>query len=324
MKKLSYLSGVILLFLSSCQKQEDLVLNTEATVSEQTEQTTKLKSASTTATSYMNVVFNVDFSKNPVGSYSKSLWYADWNHPYWANSAIGYGKIEASGSNKYLKETFPKGTFLLTGAGTQWEAILSKGYDELYLTYKVKFSKGFTNKNYHGKLPGLAGGKSSNAGYLPTGKDGWTARYMFHGTSINFYLYYPDMYKEYGDKAPVSKKNYYGVGKTLSPGYTLQPEVWYTITQRIVMNTLGKRDGLVEGFINGKLCATQTGLRFRDISTLQIDRVFFSNFFGGSGIKPVQTEYISFDDFYVYTYSSSVKVARGKSSNPAGTQIQVP
>jgi hypothetical protein len=147
MKKLSNLAGMLLLFLffNSCQKQEDLVLSNETAVVEETANTTKLKSVSTTALSYMNTLFNVDFSKNKVGSYSKSLWYADWNSPYWANSAIGYGKIEANGSNKYLKEVFPAGTFLLTGAGTQWEAKFDKGYDELYLTYKVKFSKGFAN-----------------------------------------------------------------------------------------------------------------------------------------------------------------------------------
>jgi hypothetical protein len=137
-------------------------------------------------------------------------------------------------------------------------------------------------------------------------------------------MYYPDIYKLYGDKVPVPGKKYYGDGKTLSPGYTLQPEVWYTITQRVVMNTPGSANGLVEGYINGKLCATHTGLRFRDISTLQIDRVFFSNFFGGGGIKPVQTENICFDDFYVYTYNSNVKVARGRVTNPAGTTISVP
>jgi hypothetical protein len=90
------------------------------------------------------------------------------------------------------------------------------------------------------------------------------------------------------------------------------------------MNTPGKYNGLVEAYINGKLCAAQTGIRFRDISTLMIDRISFANFFGGSGVPPSKTEYISFDDFFVYTYNSSVSVARGNVANPTGKTIILP
>jgi hypothetical protein len=132
------------------------------------------------------------------------------------------------------------------------------------------------------------------------------------------------MYKLAGDAAPIAGKSYYGRGPTLSPGYKMQPEVWYTITQRIVMNTPGKADGLVEGFVNGKLCAVLKGLRFRDISTLQIDRVFFANFFGSAATASSKPETISFDDLFVYTYAPSVNVARGNVANPAGTTIILP
>jgi hypothetical protein len=147
---------------------------------------------------------------------------------------------------------------------------------------------------------------------------------MFKGIKIKFYVYSPDMYKMYGDNNPISGKKYYGYGPDLNPGYTFKPNVWYTVTQRIVMNTVGKSDGIVEGYINGKLCAVITGIRFRDVSTLKIDRIYFANFFGGSGNPPSTDEAISFDDFYVYTYSSSVNVARGNVSNPVGTTIILP
>ena len=104
----------------------------------------------------------------------------------------------------------------------------------------------------------------------------------------------------------------------------LKTDTWYTVTQRVVMNTPGKKDGLVEGFINGKLCAVQTGIRFRDIATLQIDRIYFANFFGGSGVTPTENGSISFDDFVVYTYNTSVNVARNNVANPVGTTILLP
>lgn len=106
---------------------------------------------------------------------------------------------------------------------------------------------------------------------------------MFHGTDINFYLYYPDLFRHFGDSLPIPEKKYYGAGPLLNAGFILKPNVWYTVTQRVVLNTPGKSNGLVEGFINGKKCAQQTGIRFRDVSDLTIDRIYFANFLGGSG-----------------------------------------
>lgn len=280
----------------------------------------------TTATndlSKFDIIFSHNFNKNTNGKYLENEWKIDWNSPSWADNAYGYGKIIQQGSNKYMDQSFVAGSFKAID-GYSWQTKFSQGYDELYFSYKVKFSDGFTNRSLHGKLPGLSGGTSNGGGNLPTGKDGWSARYMFHGTAINFYLYYPDVYKLSGDAKPIPGKKYYGRGPVLNPGFTLKTGVWYTVTQRIVMNTPGKSDGLVEGYINGKLCAVQTGLRFRDISSLKIDRIYFANFFGGSGVPPSKTETISFDDFVVYTYKPSVSIARNNVPNPAGTVIEIP
>jgi hypothetical protein len=270
-----------------------------------------------------NFIFRLSFPGNTAGAYKENEWLADWNSPAWANHANGYGKIMQESTNKYLSMSFAAGSFDVSG-GYQWQAKFSQGYDELYFSYRIKFSSGFTSTNLQGKLPGLSGGTSNNGGNLPTGTDGWSARYMFHGTGIKFYSYYPDLFKMYGDSKPVAGKTYYGYGPVLEPGFTLKTDTWYTVTQRIVMNTPGKSNGLVEGFIDGKLCAVQTGMRFRDVASLQIDRLFFSTFFGGSGQPPVKTETLSFDNFAVYTYKSTVSVARGNTANVKGTVIPLP
>ncbi len=275
-------------------------------------------------TEAFDIIFRHDFSNNTPGSYKKNEWSEDWNKPNWANQTLGYGDIIEDGSNKYLQETFPPGTFLLKGSGTQWHARFSKGYEELYLSYRIKFSSGFINTDLRGKLPGLSGGKSNNGGYMPNGSDGWSARFIFHGTNIRFYIYHPDLYKLFGDAFPVEGKKYYGTGPELQPGYTLKPEVWYTITQRVVLNTPGENDGLVEGFINGRLCARQTGIRFRDTASLMIDRLFFSNFLGGDGKPTARNEFISFDDFFVFTYQPWVDIARYHALNRSGTILQLP
>lgn len=362
MKKTNFLGAILFLFFASCERQDELIISEQTNTTEfslqdsivtdtlindtilvgdsiknqvgdelVTEDSTTLYPLLTSVSetkakanaSMFNIIYSQDFNNNSLGAYKKEEWKLDWNSPGGANEANGLGVMVANGSGKYLKEVFPKNKFGLKYAGVQWQAPLKNGYNELYLTYKIKFSKGFTNRNYHGKLPGLSGGRANGGGDIPTGKDGWSARYMFHGTAIKFYLYHPDIYKEAGDSKVIKGKDYYGRGVELNPGYALKPEVWYTVTQRIVMNTVGKSNGLVEGFINGKLCAVQTGIRFRDIESLKIDKISFANFFGGSGIAPLKDENICFDDFYVFTYRSG-GIAKGNVKNPAGTNLILP
>lgn len=270
-----------------------------------------------------NIIFSQTFDKNTPGNYKESEWRIDWKNPAWANHKYGYGKISLEGTNKYLMLPHYAGSFG-AGDGYQWETKLGKGYNEVYFSYRIKFSSGFATDDLDGKLPGMGGGSGMSPGKLPNGTSGWGGKYMFKGTQIKFYLYYAEMYKLAGDATPVSGKAYYGQGPYLNPGYKFKPGVWYTITQRVVMNTVGKADGLVEGYVNGKLVCAQTGLKFRTVSTLSIDKINFGNFFGGSGSPPSKDEAISFDDFYVYTYNSSVNVARGNVSNPTGTTIILP
>jgi hypothetical protein len=278
---------------------------------------------SQTQSELFNIVFHHDFENNTPGDYRVEEWRADWNYPPWANHDIGYGDIIEENGNKVLRESFPPGTFELDDAGVQWLAPIG-GYDELYLTFRVKFSSGFTNSNLQGKLPGLSGGTAIGGGFLPRGNDGWSARFMFHGYNTRFYLYYPDLYKVYGDSEPVEGKKYYGEAVCLD--FDLHPgvETWFYITQRIVMNTPGKTDGLVEGYINGKLAARKTGIRWRDIPTLQIEQLYIANFLGGSGEPSSTMEYIYYDDFYVYYYKDGVDVPRGHETSPYDRVLILP
>lgn len=360
MQKLLVFTGMLMLVLNSCGSKDEMVLLTQESVKDTVYQPNPVKDSTSTVkqnpsdtiktvptptpvpapvptptpapvvpspvvtnTDKFDIIYNLSFAKNTVGSYKETEWQSDWNDPAWANHNNGYGRIAEENANKYLNLNFAAGAFEVSG-GYQWQSKFAKGYDELYFSYRIRFSSGFTSTNLQGKLPGLSGGSSNSGGDLPTGTDGWSARFMFHGTEIRFYSYYPDLYKIYGDSKPVSGKNYYGYGPVLSPGFTLKTNTWYTVTQRIVMNTPGKANGLVEGFIDGKLCAVQTGMRFRNVTSLQIDRIFFSTFFGGSGQPPVKSEIISFDNFVVYTYKPAVSVARGNTANAKGTVIPLP
>ena len=85
-------------------------------------------------------------------------------------------------------------------------------------------------------------------------------------------------------------------------------ELWVNVTLRIVMNTVksdgsgGNYDGILEGFIDGKLMYSNDKLRFRNISTIGIDKMKVYSFYGGSGEEYANTddEWIIFDDFYLF------------------------
>jgi hypothetical protein len=271
-----------------------------------------------------HIVFYHDFNNNTPGDYREYEWGADWNYPEWANHDIGYGYILEENGNKVMRESFPPGTFELEDAGVQWAAPLDSGYDELYLTYRVKFSSGFTNTELQGKLPGLSGGKPAGGGYMPDGTDGWSARFMFHGTYTRLYLYHPELYLVFGDTEPIEGKMYYGEAVVLNTNLNPGVETWFTLTQRVVLNTPGNYDGLVEAYINGKLAAQKTGMRWRDIPTLQIDKLYISNFLGGSGEPTSSMEYIYFDDFFVYYYKDGIDVPRGNNPSPLDRELISP
>jgi hypothetical protein len=325
MKKTLIATVAVIGLFASCESQDELVVIPSVMMADTLAEvkTFEVERAKISNPEKYLMVLTETLNRNSAGNYKTEDWLENWNRPKWANRKNGLGKMVKQGSNIYLSQSFARGSFNVSG-GYQWHAKFKQGYDELYFSYKIKFSDGFKNKDLHGKLPGLSGGTSNSGGYLPSGKDGWSARLMFHGTQIKFYMYYPEVYKLFGDSKPIKKKSYWGMGPVFNPGFTLKTGVWYTITQRVVMNTPGKSNGLVEGFIDGKLCASQKGIRFRDISSLKIDKIFFANFFGASGKPPSKTESICFDDFAVYTYNPSVKVAKSLMANEEGTVIPLP
>ncbi len=266
--------------------------------------------------------FRQDFNDDPLGTYVNDTWAEDWGHPNWSNSDNGFGYI-LSGESNYLEIPFPKNSFFFDGSGVQWQTLFDKGYDELYFSYRIRISDGFQNEDLHAKLPGLSGGASNAGGSIPDGTDGWSGRYMLESGRPCVYLYHPELYLSYGDSYAVPDKTYYGDMVCFNvPDLTAGK--WYVITQRIVMNTPGNHDGIVEGFINGKMVVQRKGIRFRDISSLMIDRIYFSNFLGGSGIPPTKDEYIDYDDFCAFQYADNMDVPRGNTPSPADRILILP
>ena len=140
-----------------------------------------------------------------------------------------------------------------------------------------------------GKLPGFAGtyGVAGWGGRAVDGTDGWSARGTYTvpvaagnplagHTAIGNYVYHADMPGTYGD-VDLWLDGCAGV---------LEKGRWYSIETHLRMNTPGVNDGLLEGWVDGRLAYRRTDWRWRDVSTLNIEEVWMNVYHGGSATAP--------------------------------------
>jgi hypothetical protein len=240
------------------------------------------------------IILHVDFDESPLGPYGGDPLDADWPGLRW-QSADRCDIVEGADaySGRSLRVLYPEGGVGPGEGGAQWRVDLPELYEELYVSYVVRFQPGF-EWVLGGKLPGLFGGEGNTGGDVPDGTDGWSGRMMWQsGGGMIQYIYHPDQPGTWGD----------GVRWDLGYDHLATPDVWIVLEHRFVINTPGENDGLFQGWWNGELAAERTGLRFRDVDTFAIDGFYFSTFFGGSGSEyaPIKDEYIYFDEFIIST-----------------------
>ncbi len=243
------------------------------------------------------LLFAQDFDDSPLGIYNRESLDADWRSPPWDNG-IDEGRlaiVEGSEafSGRSLRVLYPEGGVGPGEGGAQWRLELGSSYDELFLSYRVRFGDGFDFVR-GGKLPGLVGGAANTGGDPPDGTDGFSARMMWRvDGAVVQYLYHPDQPGTYGEDLSWE----IGGERFFNPGQ------WHQVEHRIVMNTPGEHDGLVEGWFDGVLALRREEIRFRDVDSFSIDALYFSTFFGGSDETWAATsdEYVYFDDFVIST-----------------------
>lgn len=237
-------------------------------------------------------LWSLNFQNSPVGNYTESDIRRDWEGTEWANPKDHAEIIDEAG-NRFVRITYIQGMVGPNG-GAQWSTNFARAgrgpFDELYVSYKMRFRQGF-NWVKGGKLPGLRGGTGNTGGDKPNGSDGWSGRMMWRrGGEVVQYVYHPDQPTIYGDDFHWSQS-----GANLS----FPTNTWITVEHRITMNTPGQYDGIVQGWYNGQLSLNRTNIRFRDVNTFAVDGFYFSTFFGGGSLdwSPPRDEYIDFDDF---------------------------
>ena len=150
--------------------------------------------------------------------------------------------------------------------------------EEVYFRYYIRFADDWDPER-GGKLPGF-GGTYDRAGWggRPVdGTDGWSARGLFEGqkdgkTPIGYYCYHVDMRGKYGSNWIWDREQL---------GF-LENNRWYCIEQYVKMNTPGENDGILRGWVDGKLAFERTDLRFRDVETLRVESVWINLYLGGT------------------------------------------
>jgi hypothetical protein len=287
----------------------------------------------------MVVVYYNNFEQDTLGSYKDSEIARDWDNGAYPISKKGHVYIEQDPSDsqnpsKYVRVFHKKGSWggmsPYEDSGTELYHYMSGGYEELYFSYRIKIQKGFENYATKGKIPSMEGYlKMVYAGHCAHGDDGFFGSMQFvpvsGGVGIAPYIYHVDMwknsfnpsmnYEQFGstcDEVYEKLKDMpgyggvYGSGSTI-PGLVIKTGEWHTVTERIVVNDLGKNNGIVEIYLDGKLYSRRTDYTFRTVEELKINLLSFVSFFGGGAESAAVNDMnFYFDDFIAYYYPDSL------------------
>ena len=176
----------------------------------------------------------------------------------------------------------------------------------------MRFKPGF-NFVDGGKLSGLSGGNIVVPN-PPNQDQGFVCVLMWRADgSIMSYVYHQAQTSQYGEG---------GQWKSA----IIKPGEWLNITIRVVMNTPGKTDGIMEGWINGKLAFSSQHYMFRSKWETGIHKIEFHSFFGGDGdqYSAKQDEFIDYDNLTVFTFKEGVNVPRGFNLSNWNTVLLTP
>lgn len=180
-----------------------------------------------------------------------------------------------------LQVTAPNRNGKSSGAGViGW--LGSQGYDRLYMRRYVKFADDYDQGNLNhtgGGLSGVAGADKwygmGKAGIRPNGDDWFSSRFepwrdwgRYEPPGYMFlYTYWMDMRRD-------RDGNYWG--NNLTPAekdrIAIKRGRWYCWEHMIQVNTIGKADGELAAWIDGKLYIHYRGFRWRTAEDVRLKR----------------------------------------------------
>lgn len=194
---------------------------------------------------------------------------------------------------KALRGTMVQGGNGCMNVGYKFREKTGAEPEEIYFRYYLRFGSTWNQTVDGGKLPGLAGryGRAGNGGAKSNGFNGWSARGSFSRTvgagnplagtqPIGTYCYHADMPGHFGDHWTWNQ-DYRGF---------LKNDRWYAVETYVKLNTVeggqGRKDGILRGWVDGRLAIEKTDLRFRHTEELKIEEVWLNVYHGGTAPCP--------------------------------------
>ena len=245
-------------------------------------------------TTGFRTIRKVSFENHPVGKYTDSMLKSDWGGgKLYEPNTTRIEKIE--GSNRLVSH-YPKGTWG-RGGGLNQIVELKKfpggdKVEEAELSYTICFQEGF-DWALGGKLPGFGVGPVEtliSGGRPMTQKGGATVRNMWYGDKMKNYIYAHGMKGPYGDT--------FGV----APAGKLIPGTAHRVTSRVKLNDLGKKNGIFEVKLDGKVILYTDKLELRVAGGPQyIEILSLVTFMGGSDKRfaPERDQFMWMDDIEI-------------------------
>lgn len=193
------------------------------------------------------------------------------------------------GSGNVVRTTLTKGKTIQSsgeGRGNVLMIKLPRAYDSACMSYDVRFA-GKVDFSAGGKLPGFVGVAPGTSPSTPAGggstAHGWSGRLMWLGSKmwkvvrdsnrsnlVVTYLYHPGQNRQWGDNVSWGTTSF-------------KPNVWHKVRQCHVMNTVGKADGVLQTWFDGKRVLNAKDVVYRTDPAVHITHFDWSIFRGGDG-----------------------------------------
>lgn len=215
--------------------------------------------------------------------FESSTWWTDFGLSVWR----GHGETVAHApgfqplDGRALKVVIPRGKNL----GLDMRYNFPQPPEEAYFRYYLWLDPSWKPDADGGKLPGFAStqGQAGWGRRKSDGVNGWSLRGGFarrpvddpavrDWTAMSSYVYHPEMVEQTGDVWGWSGAA--GVG-------LLKSGRWYCIEQHVRLNTPGRKDGLFEAWVDGRMVLRREQVRLRDVPNLRIESVWFDIYYGG-------------------------------------------